>query len=150
MITKRERIPLDLGLLDVDMKAVAGTQYLSGVLDVRQHFNHLAIITIAETGTPTAGAAKVILQVLSKDQSTVLYEIDLITAIDTQINLAKNILTFGAGLTAKLVNQASAAGTIGADIEIFKLAEYFKIGLEVVTQNDGTTSTASLRLLSGS
>lgn len=146
MITKREMTAAELGIENVDMEAVATTQYASGVIRVEQHFVYTAIVDITETGAPTVGDAKLLVQVISKDGSTVLYAVDLATLIDTTVNAQKDVITFGAGVAAVVFG----SGTVGADAEVFKHAERIKLVLEVTTANDGTTSTASVRLLLGS
>lgn len=146
MITKRERSPLELGIENVDMQAAAATKYTTDVLDVRQFFVHTAIIDIVETGAPTVGDVKLTVLVISKELDATLYEVDLSTLITTQVNGQKDVVTFGAGVTSRVFG----SGTVGTDAEIFKVAERIKLQLEVTTQNDGTTSTASLTLLSGS
>ena len=137
--------PLDLGLDHdtVDLTAVANTQYASGFIDIRQYFIFTAIIDVLETGSPNAGAFKLTLQVLAKDKSTVLWQQDILTAIDSQTNASRTVLLFGAGASAAV----SGSGTLGADADLFKVGEYIKLVIEVTTANDGTTSTAQLNLL---
>lgn len=146
MITKRENTPFELKIENKDMQAVATTQYQSELLDVRQHFVYTAIVDITETGAPTVGAAKLFVRVISKDKTTVLYEVDLVTGITTIVNGQRDVITFGAGVTAIVFG----SGTIGPDADVFKTAERIRLVLEVTTQNDGTTSTASVTLLMGS
>ncbi len=146
MITKRENTPFELGIEDVDLTAVATTQYQSVLLDVRQHFVYTAIVDITETGAPTVGAAKLFVRVISKDTTTVLYPVDLATGITTIVNGQQDVITFGAGVSAVVFG----SGTVGADAEVFKTAERIRIVLEVTTANDGTTSTATVTLLMGS
>lgn len=146
MITKRENTPGELGIENVDMQSVATTQFASGVIDVRPFFVYTAIVDILETGAPTAGAAKFFVRVISKDKTTTLYEVDLATTITTQVNGQRDVITFGAGVTAIVFG----SGTVGVAADVFKHAERLQVVLEVTTQNDGTTSTASVTLLMGS
>ncbi len=146
MITKRELTPLELDIENKDMKSVATTQFPSGVIDVRPFFVYTAIVDILETGAPTAGDAKLFVRVISKDGTTTLYEVDLATTITTQVNAQRDVITFGAGVTAVVFG----SGILGVDANVFKHAERIQVVLEVTTQNDGTTSTASVTLLMGS
>ncbi len=146
MITKRELTPGELDIENKDMQSAANTQFASGVIDVRPFFVYTAIVDILETGAPTAGDAKFFVRVISKDKTTTLYEVDLATTITTQVNAQRDVITFGAGVTAVVFG----SGTVGADADVFKHAERIQVVLEVTTVNDGTTSTASVTLLMGS
>jgi hypothetical protein len=153
MITKRQIDPGALGIEDVDMQAVVNTKYTSNILDVRQHFNYTAIITITETGAPTVGDAKLTVRVIGNDpDETILYERDVVTGLTTIVDTSaaaqaniREVVTFGAG-NASVADPA----TVGTNAEIFKLAERIQLVLEITTVNDGTTSTASVTLLMGS
>lgn len=135
--------PLELGIAGVDLKAIAGTQYASGVLDVRRDFAFAAIVSVVNVGGGAAGAAKLTVQVLAKDKTTVLYSVDILTAIGTlTVGTTKNVVTFGYGLTATVDGLASLAPAA----EVLKTMKFIRIILEVVTASDGTSSAGSVDL----
>lgn len=147
MITQRELSPLALGIENVDMQAAAATEYESVLIDVRQFFIFTAIVNVTAVG-PTTGDAQLKVQVFSADKTTELFEVVLATAIDTQNTASPaNVTLFGAGISAAVLG--SASGTIGADADVFKLAQFMKMVLEVTTQADGTSSVASVILMEG-
>lgn len=144
----RHSTPLDLNLNHavVDLKAVAGTKYPSKLIDAKKYFIFTAVINVIRTGAFTVGAFKLTLDVLEKDKSTVLWTQDILTAIDGTVDGQQEVLLFGAGALAAV--SAGSSGTLGADAEVFKQAEYMKLTLEVVTQSDAATAnTAELHLL---
>lgn len=138
--------PLDVST--VDLSAAATTEYPSGFIDVREFFIFTVIIDIIETTTtPATGDMTLRLEVLAKDKSTVLYSIDMITLIDTSNNATQEVLVFGAGASADL--SSSATGTLSADSDLFKQAEYIQLVLRVTTQADGDTAANVNLLLEG-
>lgn len=135
--------PAELGIAGVDLKAIAGTQHVSRVLDVRNDFAFTAIVSVVNVGGGAAGAVKLTVQVLAKDKTTVLYSVDILTAIGTlTVGTTKNVVTFGYGLTATVDGLA----TLEAGAEVLKLMKFIRVVLEVVTANDGTSSAGSVDL----
>lgn len=141
-MSSRQLSPLELGIEDADLKATANTKYASGVKDVRHAFAFTAIVDVTEVGGGSNGEAKLTVQVLDKDKTTVLYALDLLTAIDTTTT-NRNVVTFGYGVTPIRVGTA----TLSTDADILKVAKFVKVILEVTTQADGTSSSGSVNLL---
>ena len=128
------------------MTAAANTEYSSGVLKMQNAFAFMAIVDITETGAPTVGDAQLLIRLLDKDESTVIYELPLVTGIQTDVNGERLAVTWGYGLTPLHTSVAGGAALSG-NADILKLATFMKIVLEVTTANDGTTSTADVTLL---
>lgn len=146
---KRHVEPLDfttpLDVSTVDLSAAVAVEYPSGLIDVREYFIFTAIIDIIETTTtPATGDVTLRLEVLAKDKSTVLWQDDIITLIDTSNNGQQEVLVFGAGASGKL--HSASSGTISADIDCFKTAEYIQLVLAITTQANGDTA-ANVNLL---
>jgi len=144
----RHSTPLDLELDHdtVDLTAAAATKYPSKLIDARKYFIFTAVINVIRTGAVTVGAFKLTLDVLEKDKSTVLWSQDFATAIDATVDGQQEVYLFGAGALA--AKSAGSSGTLGADADVFKQAEYMKLTIEVVTQSDAATAnTAELHLL---
>lgn len=143
----RHSTAIELGMNGVDLTAIATTEYapVQGFLDVRQYFSYTAIIDIFETTTtPATGDMTFRLDILGKDKSTILWTIDLLTLIDTSNNAQQEVVLFGAGAAA--VATAGSSGTLSADAEVFKVAEYFIPVLEITTPADGD-ATANFQIL---
>jgi hypothetical protein len=129
----------------VDLSAAAAVEYPSGMIDVREYFIFTVIIDIIETTTTAAtGDMTLRLEVLAKDKSTVLWMDDIVTLIDTSNNGTQEVLVFGAGASGLL--HSGSTGTISADIDIFKQAEYIQLVLAITTQANGDTA-ANVNLL---
>lgn len=133
------------GIDGVNLKAAS--TYSSEFFDGRQYINLCAILTITETGSPTAGAASIVLDVYDHTKTVVLYSIDLATAIDTKTDGAICMVTFGPGVTASIAGDTGFTGTIGVDADMAKTIGWFKLKVRVDTQNDGTSSTGALVLV---
>ena len=138
--------PADLGIKNVDMKAVANTEYPSGFIDVRNSYAFKAIIDVAETGAPTVGAAQFLVRLYANDQSTLIEENALLTGIQTDVDGNRVVATWGYGVSPFHTDSAGGV-TLSANSDILKVARFMKLVLEVTTANDGTTSTASVQLL---
>ena len=70
--------------------------------------------------------------------------------IDTTQNGQKEILLFGATLSAALFSSGGGtAGTIGVNLDKFKLLFVARLKLEVTTTGAGTSATADVTLLAG-
>lgn len=135
--------PLDVST--VDLTAAAAVEYPSGMIDVREYFIFTAIIDIIETTTtPATGAMTLRLEVLAKDKSTVLWDEDIITLIDTSNNGTQEVLVFGSGASGKL--HSASTGTVSPDLDCFKTAEYIQLVLRITTQANGDTA-ANVNLL---
>ena len=97
---------------------------------------------MAETGAPTVGAAQLLVRLYGKDRTTLIYELALLTGIQTDVNGEQVAVDWGYGITP--IHTSVAGGiTLSANADILKLAVFMKLVLEVTTANDGTTSTAS-------
>ncbi len=135
--------PLDVDR--VDLTAVGGTKYSSGMLDVRKYFIFTAIIDIIESSTtPATGDMTMRLKILAKDKATVLWFLDILTLIDTSNDAQQEVLVFGAGAAAKL--KTASSGTLSGDADVFKQAEFMEVEFEITTQANGDTA-ANVNLL---
>lgn len=135
--------PVDIGINGVNMKAVATTQYTSGVKDVRKDFAFLVIIDITATVPGTLGIAKLTLNRYRNDEITLIDTLDILTAIDTDTSQQVR-LTWGYGVTAKVT---ASIATLSADAGIMDLVGRLEFVLEVVAASDSTTSVASVTLI---
>lgn len=129
-------------LNNADMKASDTTQYSTGTLPAPRSFIFNAVITIVNVGGGAAGEAKLTLDSLDSD-GNVIKTLDIVATIPT--NAAGTTvcdLIFGAGTTAELFG----VGVLDADANKFKIMDSFRLILEVVTANDGTSSFATMTL----
>ena len=136
----RRLSPSELGIEGVNLKT--DTNYTSNVLDVREAFVYTVIIDVTETGSPGNGAFSLTIRCTDRDGGTT-YELDAVTAIDSQTNGSQTVFTWGSGNPATL----HGSGTIADNVDILKVFDYMEIELDVTTANDGTTSTADVTLL---
>ena len=140
-MTFHELSPAALGINGADMKAAANTEYTSGILDLRVSTELLVMVTVAETGSPTAGAAQVLFQPVDESDTNLGPQVALATAMSTQVDGQTAKIAMGGGLAATAVN-----ATVGADVDKhMRPLGRGKLILEVTTANNGTTSTASMR-----
>ena len=151
-VKTRHIAPLDfpnpLDVSRVDLSAANDTEYASGMIDVRKFFIFTMIIDIIETTTtPATGALTVRLEVLAKDKATVLWMMDLLTLIDTSNNGQQEVLLFGAGASAK--QSAASSGTLHADADLFKVAEYIQLVPKITATADGDTAANFNLLMEG-
>jgi hypothetical protein len=140
-----QRNSLDLGIDAVDLTAAADTEYASELLDVSRAYAFFAIVDIAETGAPTVGDARLLVRLYDKDKTTLRYEMILLTGIQSDVDGNQVAVTWGYGLSPFSTDVAGGA-VLSVDAEILKLAAYMRLVLEVVTANDGTTSTGTVNL----
>jgi hypothetical protein len=135
--------PADLGIDDVSLKVT--TSNTSNIFDVSRAYTFTAIVDITETGTPAAGAASLVANVMDGigSSASIIYSVDLLTGIDIQTNGDQNVVTFGAG-----VNGAkTGSGTIGTAIDVLKAVEFLQLDLIATTASDGTTCTGDVTLI---
>lgn len=126
-----------------DMKAAATTQYSTGVLPAPRSFIFNAVIDILNVGGGANGEAKLILEMLDPDDN-IIKTLDIVSAIPTNTadTTVQVDLIFGAGTTAALFG----VGTLDADADKFKIMNSFRMILEVVVANNGTSSVATMSL----
>ncbi len=132
------------GALDgADMQAAPGAQYSSGVLEAQNSFIFNPVIDIVNVGGGAAGSAKLILQSLD-GSGNVIKTLDIVTSIPTNTadTTVQVDLIFGGGVAAALYG----VGTLDADAQKFKVLFSFRLILEVVASNNGTSSLASMSL----
>ncbi len=139
----RTLLPAEVGIDDVDLTVT--TANTSNILDVRNGFAFTSIVDITETGTPTAGAADLIVDVMSDGtaSATVLYTVSLLTGIDIQTSGDRNTVTFGAGVTAQKVG----SGSLSADADVIKVIQFLRLNLKASTAHESTTCTGDVTLL---
>lgn len=135
--------PASIGMKNLDLKALATTEYESHVLDFDEYATISAYLSITETGTSGAGACTLSVDLLAdEDPTIVLATIDLLTAIVTT-NSVVELLVFGR--TAPAVKLGT--GTLGANVGILRggLGKC-RFRVTVDTANDGDSCVADLRL----
>ena len=142
MVAKRVLLPAETGVDAADLKAVATTQYETGATDVDKFWVFKYVMAIDNTGGGAAGDAKITVQNLAPGGTTVIDSLDIVTAIDTKAD-GTMVLVFGGGVNADL----TGPGTLSSDADIMKVFYRMNVILEVVTANDGTTSTATSHFL---
>jgi hypothetical protein len=145
----RQLSPFELNIEGVDLKAMANTQYQNtDPLDVTRDFAYTAVVTVVNVGGGSNGAAKLTIEVLEKDKTTVAHSVDILTAIDTKTSgTTRNVVKWGYG-TIPTVDGAATLDSDGA--EVLALARYINVVLEVTTASDGTSSVADVHFFSES
>ena len=143
-IRRREWEPFIIDNLDAaDMTAAALTEYDSQIFDMREFFVYTVIVDITASGSASGVATLSVKLISDLDlRTTVLDEFDLLTGIDTSTNTEKNLVVFGAGVSAAVKGNA----TLGTDLGAFKIAFRISLQLTVTTQATGT-ATAAVRML---
>lgn len=136
--------PSEVGIENVDLTVT--TDNNGTVLDVREAFAFTAIIEITETGSPTLGAADLIVDIMSRDGLTETFSHTLDTGIDIQTNGLKEAVVWGHGVTAQAVSTGTA-GTISATPDVLSNIDFMRLNLKASTANNGTTCTGSVTLL---
>lgn len=134
--------PADLAINGVDLKAANGMKYTSPLISLLDFSAFFLSLIVDNAGGGAAGVAKITAE--SYDGGTLLFSHDILTAIPTNTTgITRNGVIFGLDFAGKKVG----GGTLGADIDAFKLIKQAKFIVEVVTANNGTTSAGYLRLL---
>lgn len=136
---------------DMNMKAVATTQYASGLLDLQGHDEIGVALRTVPTGTPTTGQVKLILERYDQTGTILLQRLDLVTLINTFLSTAAVhfFLRIGGGRVAGRTNTgptgtpAAAQGTISADAESFGALAKTQFIWETTTAGNGTTQVAN-------
>ena len=142
----RERGPADLEINGVDLKAAAGVKYTqTTVIPVGNEFDWTFYLTVANTGSPTAGEVKVTVEVFDSDQTTSLGSADLVTGIDTTVTAETHVMRWGGAGAAKY---KGTGGVVTAFADVLKTMAFMKVIVEIVTANDGTTSVATANMQS--
>ncbi len=141
-INRREYAPEQIDNLNgADMTAVALVEYDSQIFKVLEFFIYKVWVDISAAAS-ASGVATLSALLYAADLTTVLDEWDLLTAIDTSTDTEKNLVLFGAGVTAGVKGNA----TLGTDLATFKLTFNMQLRLTVTTQATGT-ATAAVRML---
>ena len=145
-IKRREYAPEQMGgdINGSDMQASATTEYDSRIFTVKEFFVYNVWVDIVQVGAGTVGAATLSVLSLTED-GTLLDEWDLLTAIDTNTDLEKNLILFGGGVTAARKGNAG----LGSELASFKLAFRMQLRLTVDVTEDGTSSFAFVRMQAG-
>lgn len=137
--------PSQVGIENVNLKVT--DDHNGNVLDVRDAFAFTAIVAITETGSPSAGAADLIVDIMTRDGVTETFSHTIDTGIDIQTNGLKEGVVWGHGLTARAVCIGGTAGTISTTPEILNNVDFMRLNLKASTANNGTTCTGSVTLL---
>ena len=135
--------PVGPSVFPADMQAAPGTQYSTGTLTAKDSFIFNPVVDIVNVGGGAAGSAKITLDSLD-DNDNVIKTLDIVTAIPTNTaDVTVQVdLIFGAGIAAALYG----VGTLAADANKFKIMFKYRVILEVVVANDGTSSDASMSI----
>jgi hypothetical protein len=133
--------PDDLGVKNVNLKAVATTKYPTLILDLRRYHHFNLSFLVDNTGGGAAGVAKITTKLFAEDGATVLLTIDTLTAIDTLVDRFEQ-LCFGNSRTAGKIGN----GTLATDFGLIQAFSRVQFIVEVVTASDATTCTGSLYL----
>ena len=140
----RRLTPAELGIDAVNLKVT--TDNNSNLLDVRNAFAFTAIVDIAETGSPSAGAADLIVDIMTSDGVTETFSHTIDTGIDIQTNGLKETITWGHGLTAAVVSSGTA-GTLSTTPSVLANVDFMRLNLKASAANNGTTCTGSVTLI---
>jgi len=141
-IQRREYAPEQIDNLNgADMTAVALVEYDSQIFKVLEFFIYKVWVDISAAGS-ASGVATLLAILYAADLTTVLDEWDLLTGIDTSTDEEKNLVVFGAGVSAAKKGSA----TLGADLATLKVTFNMQLRLTVTTQATGT-ATAAVRML---
>ncbi len=141
-ISRREYAPEQIeNLRAADMTAIATTEYDSQIFKVEEFFVYKVWVDIAAAGS-ASGVATLSVLLYAVNLTTVLDEWDLLTGIDTSTDTEKNLVLFGAGISAGVKGNA----TLGLELATFKVNFNLQLQLTVTTQATGT-ATAAVRML---
>jgi hypothetical protein len=139
------RTPTEVGIEDVNLKVT--TDNNGNNLDVRKAFAWTAIVDITETGSPTTGAADLIVDIMeSVDSSTETTSHTIASGIDIQTNGEKATIVWGHGVVAAAIGTGTQP-TISTTPDVVANADFIRLNLKASTANDGTTCTGSVTLL---
>ena len=142
-INRREWDPPAIdNMNDADMTQIATTEIDSQIFIVREFFIFKVFIDISASGSISGVATLSVKLISDLDGTTELDEFDLLTGIDTSTDATKNLVVFGAGVTAA----KKGAATLGTNLGAFKIAFRMQLQLTVTTQATGT-ATAAVRML---
>ncbi len=142
MIGKRDVPPESTGLLDLAMDAGALTEYPADFLiDGRKHFIFQAITDVV-FNTATVGDSSIRLDMFAKDKTTLIYSLDLATALRTHTANDRNVILFGAGAASAIFGN----GTLGTDLAVLKIIFWFQ-PVVVIGVNADQAATMSVRFL---
>lgn len=136
--------PTELGIEDVNLKVT--TDNNSNVIDVRQVSSFTAVIDITETGSPTAGVADLIVDIMTRDGATETTSHAIDVGIDLQTNGLKETVAWGRGITAAAISTGTK-GTISTTPDVLANVDFMRLNLKASTANDGTTCTGSVTLI---
>ena len=138
-----EYTPAGLGVVNINLKASAGVQYASNIIDLSKHSNYGVSLIITNSGTTNAGVAKITAVSYDKTGLVQLSSTALLTAIDLTADRTEYVV-FGKDFAAKKVGN----GTIGSDIDILRVPGMTKFVVEISTASNAATScVGNLRLI---
>lgn len=141
----RRFTPAELGIEDVNLKVTTDNDSIT--MDMRHAFAWTAVIDITETGSPSNGAADLIVDVMpSMTATTPTFSHSIATGIDIQTNGEQVLVTWGHGLTAVTVGSGTNP-TISTTPAVLANVDFFRLNLKASTANDGTTCTGSVTFL---
>ena len=103
------------------------------------------MVTITETGTPTAGAADLIVDVMTKDGVTESFSHTIDTGIDIQTSGLVEKISWGHGITAA-IESSGTKGTISTTPGVVSNVDYMRLNLKASTGHDSTSCTGSVEL----
>lgn len=134
----------ELGIEAVDLTATDNNR--SGVLDVRQAFSWTAIVDITETGSPSEGAADLIVEIVTSDGATINLSHTIASGIDLQTSGERATVVWGHGVSAAAIGSGTTP-TISTTPNIVSNVDFIRLNLKASTAHDGDTCTGSVTLL---
>jgi len=139
---ERQFTPAEVGVENANMKSA--TTYNGNKLLCQGFKDFMVSITVTNVGGGAAGLVKLVVDLYGEDDTLLLGSFDLVTSINTK---ATNTVTvcFGRTNAAKL-HYTSGTPALSASADILRIAARMRLSLTVTEANNGTTSTASVRL----
>lgn len=140
----RQLSPTELGLDAVNVRAAVSTQEASNPIGVHNVLAFTIVVKVTETdATPGTGTIKLVVRVLDIQDNSTLYEVDLVTALDTSNDGVTHVISFGPAQAVA----AAGGGTATADAGVLKVLGKIQIVTEVTQQTGGTDAQATVALL---
>jgi len=139
-------MPAAVGIDGVDLQAE--TTYTGAILPVKNEFVFTAVVDVANVGGGAAGLFDLVCDVMDGG-GNVIFTRNLGTGISSKAATtpaANFVIVFGAGISAV----AAAGVTLGTEIELIKIVTAIRLKLVVTEANDGTSASATVRLLAES
>lgn len=133
----------NVGISGVDLQSVE--TYAGETLDVRNDFLFRVVINVTNVGGGANGLFDVLCEFFDPAGSADMAAFDLGTDISSKAT-GEHVIVFGEPITAKV----SGGITIGSAIDLLKIGYKMRLSIDVTEANNGTSSVASVRLVSTS